>query len=119
MAGNPVILIPGVGFKVITAMTLCAGTMFLVWLGEQVSERGIGNGISIIIFGSIVAGLPSAIAGTLELARTGSLSGGIVLVLFMLTERLHILQQFYDRHLTTEDQEYLHRQQLLLETEVS
>lgn len=82
VAGSPVILIPGVGFKIVTAATLCAGTMFLVWLGEQVSERGLGNGISLIIFASIVAGLPSAVAGTLELARTGALSGGIVLVLF-------------------------------------
>lgn len=83
VAGNPVILIPGLGFKIVTAATLCAGTMFLVWLGEQVTERGLGNGISIIIFASIVAGLPSAVAGTLELARTGALSGGIVLLLFV------------------------------------
>lgn len=83
VAGSPVILIPGLGFKIITATTLCAGTMFLVWLGEQVTERGLGNGISIIIFASIVAGLPSAVAGTLELARTGALSGGIVLLLFV------------------------------------
>jgi preprotein translocase subunit SecY len=83
VAGNPVILIPGLGFKIVTAATLCAGTMFLVWLGEQVTERGLGNGISVIIFASIVAGLPSAVAGTLELARTGALSGGIVLLLFV------------------------------------
>ena len=83
VAGAPVILIPGLGFKIVTAATLCAGTMFLVWLGEQVSERGLGNGISLIIFASIVAGLPSAVAGTLELARTGALSGGIVLLLFV------------------------------------
>ncbi|WP_424947827.1 preprotein translocase subunit SecY [Candidatus Spongiihabitans sp.] len=83
VAGSPVILIPGVGFKIVTAATLCAGTMFLVWLGEQITERGIGNGISLIIFASIVSGLPSAVAGTLELARTGALSGGIVLILFI------------------------------------
>ncbi len=83
VAGSPVILIPGLGFKIITAATLTAGTMFLVWLGEQVSERGIGNGISLIIFASIVAGLPSAVAGTLELARTGALSGGFVILLFL------------------------------------
>lgn len=83
VAGSPVILIPGLGFKIITATTLCAGTMFLVWLGEQVTERGLGNGISLIIFASIVAGLPSAVAGTLELARTGALSGSIVLLLFV------------------------------------
>ncbi len=83
VAGSPVILIPGIGFKIVAAATLCAGTMFLVWLGEQVSERGLGNGISLIIFASIVAGLPSAVAGTLELARTGALSGGLVLMLFI------------------------------------
>lgn len=83
VAGSPVILIPGIGFKIVAASTLCAGTMFLVWLGEQISERGLGNGISLIIFASIVAGLPSAIAGTLELARTGALSGGLVLMLFI------------------------------------
>ena len=83
VGGSPVILIPGLGFKIVTAATLTAGTMFLVWLGEQVTERGIGNGISLIIFASIVAGLPSAVAGTLELARTGALSGGFVILLFL------------------------------------
>ena len=83
VAGSPVILIPGIGFKIITATTLVAGTMFLVWLGEQITERGIGNGISLIIFGSIVAGLPSAVAGTLELARTGTFSPLGVLALFV------------------------------------
>jgi len=83
ISGSPIILIPGLGFKVVTAVTLCSGTMFLVWLGEQITERGIGNGISLIIFASIVSVLPSAIAGTLELARTGALSGGIVLILFV------------------------------------
>ncbi len=83
VSGSPVILIPGLGFKIVTAATLCSGTMFLVWLGEQITERGIGNGISLIIFASIVSGLPSAVAGTLELARTGALSGGIVLILFV------------------------------------
>ena len=81
--GAPVILIPGLGFKIITAGTLVAGTMFLIWLGEQITERGIGNGISLIIFGSIVAGLPSAVAGTLELARTGAFTPLGVLALFV------------------------------------
>jgi len=83
VAGSPVILIPGIGFKITTAATLVAGTMFLVWLGEQITERGIGNGISLIIFASIVAGLPSAVAGTLELARTGAFSPLGVLALFV------------------------------------
>ena len=82
-AGGPVVLIPGIGFKITTVVTLVTGTMFLVWLGEQISERGIGNGISLIIFGSIVAGLPSAVAGTLELARTGTFSPIGVLALFI------------------------------------
>lgn len=81
--GGPVVLIPGIGFKITTVATLVTGTMFLVWLGEQISERGIGNGISLIIFGSIVAGLPSAVAGTLELARTGTFTPIGVLALFI------------------------------------
>ena len=64
---------PGILFRITTVSTLVAGTMFLMWLGEQITERGIGNGISLIIFAGIVAGLPRAIGGTLELVRTGSL----------------------------------------------
>jgi preprotein translocase subunit SecY len=74
---------PGPSFVFIGTLTLVAGTLFLMWLGEQVTERGIGNGISLIIFSGIVAGLPSAIVGTLELARTGSLSSALVLLLFV------------------------------------
>ena len=76
-----VVLTPGMGFRVTAVITLVTGTMFLMWLGEQVSERGIGNGISIIIFAGIVAGLPAALGGTIELSRTGELS---VLLLFLL-----------------------------------
>lgn len=68
-----VVLEAGIAFRVTAAMSLVTGTMFLMWLGEQVTERGIGNGISILIFTGIVAGLPAAIGGTLELARTGQL----------------------------------------------
>jgi preprotein translocase subunit SecY len=67
------VLAPGVPFRMITAVTLVTGTMFLMWLGEQITERGLGNGISIIIFAGIAAGLPQAIAGTLELVRTGAM----------------------------------------------
>ena len=81
--GAPVVLAGPITFKVVAALTLTGGTMFLVWLGEQISERGIGNGISLIIFASIVAGLPSAVAGTLELARTGAFSPLGVLALFI------------------------------------
>ncbi len=77
------VLDPGFGFRLITVVTLTAGTMFLMWLGEQITERGLGNGISIIIFAGIVAGLPSAIGGTLELTRTGAFSIPLVLMLFV------------------------------------
>lgn len=83
-AGMSLVIDPGVGFRIICVTTLVTGTLFLMWLGEQVTERGIGNGISIIIFAGIVAGLPSAIGGTLELARTGELNFLMVLVLFAL-----------------------------------
>lgn len=64
---------PGFVFRLVTVSTLLTGTMFLMWLGEQITERGIGNGISVIIFAGIVAGLPSAIGGLLELVRTGAM----------------------------------------------
>jgi preprotein translocase subunit SecY len=73
---------PGMAFRLTAVITLVSGTMFLMWLGEQITERGIGNGISIIIFAGIVAGLPSAITSTLELTRTGAFS--IPLVMFLL-----------------------------------
>lgn len=64
---------PGMLFRLTTVITLVTGTMFLMWLGEQITERGLGNGISIIIFGGIAAGLPNAIGGLFELVRTGSI----------------------------------------------
>src|SRR4026209_2648445 len=67
------VLEPGLAFRFTTVVTLVTGTMFLMWLGEQITERGIGNGISIIIFAGIAAGLPNAIAGLLELVRTGAM----------------------------------------------
>jgi preprotein translocase subunit SecY len=81
--GSAVVLTPGLGFKITTVVTLVTGTMFLMWLGEQMTERGVGNGISLIIFAGIVAGLPAAVAGTLELARTGTFSPLFVLLLFV------------------------------------
>jgi preprotein translocase subunit SecY len=83
--GVPVVMDPGFGFRLIAVTTLVTGTMFLMWLGEQITERGIGNGISMIIFAGIVAGLPAAVAGTLELARTGELNTLMVIVLFLLS----------------------------------
>jgi preprotein translocase subunit SecY len=72
---------PGLFFTFTTVVTLVGGTMFLMWLGEQMSERGIGQGISLLIFAGIVAGLPGALAGTLELGRTGALSPVIIVLL--------------------------------------
>ncbi len=79
------VLDPGFMFRITTVTTLTAGTMFLMWLGEQITERGIGNGISIIIFAGIVAGLPQAIGGMLELTRTGAFSIPLLLILFILS----------------------------------
>jgi len=75
---------PGVAFRLTAMITLVTGTMFLMWLGEQITERGVGNGISLIIFAGIAAGFPQAVAGTLELARTGAFSVPVVLVIFAL-----------------------------------
>ena len=75
------VLDPGLMFRVTTVTTLVTGTMFLMWLGEQITERGLGNGISLIIFAGIAAGLPSAIAGTLELVRTGAMHPLIALLI--------------------------------------
>ncbi|CAD6877962.1 Protein translocase subunit SecY [Methylomonas albis] len=83
--GLAVVIQPGMSFILITTITLVTGTIFLMWLGEQVTERGIGNGISLIIFAGIVSGLPSAIGGTLELARTGEMNGAFIVVLFALS----------------------------------
>jgi preprotein translocase subunit SecY len=76
------VISPGMGFRMTAVISLVAGTMFLMWLGEQITERGLGNGISILIFAGIVAGLPSAMAGLFELVRTGSMS--IIACLFIL-----------------------------------
>ena len=82
VAGQQAVIDPGWDFRFIAIVTLVSGTVFLMWVGEQVTERGIGNGISMIIFAGIVAGLPSAIGGTLELARTGEYTAFTVLGLF-------------------------------------
>ena len=81
--GQALVYDPGLMFRFTSVITLVSGAMFLMWLGEQITERGIGNGISIIIFAGIVAGLPSAIGGTLELARTGAFSIPLVIFLFV------------------------------------
>lgn len=83
-SSTTLVLDPGITFLLIAVTTLVTGTMFLVWLGEQITERGIGNGISIIIFAGIVAGLPSAIGNTIDLARNGELQGFTVILIFLL-----------------------------------
>src|SRR5262244_3742101 len=75
---------PGFFFRLTTVITLTGGTIFLMWLGEQITARGVGNGISLIIFSGIVAELPRAIAGTLELGRQGALSTGLILVVMLM-----------------------------------
>lgn len=95
--GLSVVLSPGIGFIVITTVTLVTGTVFLMWLGEQVTERGIGNGISLIIFAGIVSGLPKAIGGTLELARTGEMNGAFIILLFLLSISVTALVVFVER----------------------
>jgi len=77
------VISPGMGFRMTAVVSLVAGTMFLMWLGEQITERGLGNGISILIFAGIVAGLPNAIGGLFELVRTGSMS--IIASLFIIS----------------------------------
>ncbi len=95
--GLSVVLVPGISFIAITTITLLTGTVFLMWLGEQVTERGIGNGISLIIFAGIVSGLPKAIGGTLELASTGEMNGGFIILLFLLSISVTALVVFVER----------------------
>ena len=85
IGATPIVVVPGLAFRITASLTLVTGTMFLMWLGEQITERGIGNGISMVIFSGIVVGFPRAVAGTLELARTGELHVLSVLFLLVLT----------------------------------
>ncbi len=88
---------PGVFFLMSTTITLAGGTMFLMWLGEQITSRGIGNGISLIILSGIVAQLPSAIAGTLELGRQGALSTGLILAVIVMAVAVIAFIVFVER----------------------
>ncbi|MDP6031434.1 MAG: preprotein translocase subunit SecY [Alphaproteobacteria bacterium] len=83
-ASGSAVLESGYFFRLTTVITLVGGTIFLMWLGEQITQRGIGNGISLIIFAGIVANLPTALASTLELGRTGAISTLLILVLIVL-----------------------------------
>lgn len=88
---------PGFTFRVTAVVSLVAGTMFLMWLGEQITERGLGNGISILIFASIAAGLPSAIGGLLELVRTGAMSILVSLLIIVLVVLVTYFVVFVER----------------------
>jgi preprotein translocase subunit SecY len=81
-AGVPIVMSPGPGFLFTAVVSLTAGTMFVMWLGEQITERGVGNGISLIIFAGIVAGLPSAVVSTLELVRTQEINALLAILVF-------------------------------------
>ncbi len=102
---------PGVMFKFTTVVTLVTGTMFLMWLGEQITERGIGNGISLIIFAGIIAGLPSAIGGTMELGRTGEMAYALILILFVLVLAVTAFVVFVERGQRRITVNYAKRQQ--------
>ena len=96
-AGVPIVISPGPGFLFTAVVSLTAGTMFLMWLGEQITERGVGNGISLIIFAGIVAGLPSAVIGTLELTRNGELGPFSVITVFVLVLLITAFVVFVER----------------------
>ncbi|AOV17581.1 preprotein translocase subunit SecY [Acidihalobacter aeolianus] len=95
--GMSVAIHPGLGFILTATITLVTGTMFLMWLGEQITERGLGNGISMIIFAGIVAGLPQAVGGTLELASTGELSSATIILLAVLAVVVTAFVVFVER----------------------
>lgn len=109
--GTGVVISPGLSFVFTAAVTLITGTIFLMWLGEQVTERGIGNGISLIIFAGIVAGLPSALGGTLELASTGEMSPLTVIVLLALAMAVTAFVVFVERGQRRITVNYAKRQQ--------
>ena len=105
--GVNVVVDPGYMFRIVAVLTLVTGTMFLMWLGEQVTERGIGNGISLIIF----AGMPAALGGTLELARTGQLSTILVILLLLIAVAVTAFVVFVERGQRRITVNYAQRQQ--------
>ncbi|MCL7750796.1 preprotein translocase subunit SecY [Guyparkeria hydrothermalis] len=111
VGGSPLVFAPGIGFVFIATLTLVSGTMLLVWLGEQITERGVGNGISLIIFAGIVAGLPSAIGGTAELVRTGELHVFTMLILGVLILAVTAFVVFVERGQRRITVNYARRQQ--------
>lgn len=109
--GAALVVTQGFGFVFTAAVSLVTGTMFLMWLGEQITERGIGNGISLIIFAGIVAGLPAAVGGTLELVRTGEMNAMAVLALFALALLVTAFVVFVERGQRRITVNYARRQQ--------
>jgi len=105
------VIAPGFSFLFTAVVTLVTGTIFLMWLGEQMTERGIGNGISMIIMASIIAGLPSAIGGTLELVNTGEMNPAIALILLLLVIAVTAFVVFMERGQRRIPVNYARRQQ--------
>jgi preprotein translocase subunit SecY len=106
-----VVIAPGPQFVFVATVTLVAGTMFLMWLGEQITERGLGNGISMIILSGIVAGLPAAIGGTLEIVRTGEMNPAFALILFGMVVAVTAFVVFIERGQRRIQVNYAKRQQ--------
>ena len=109
--GSALVVHAGLGFVFTATVSLVTGTMFLMWLGEQITERGIGNGISMIIFSGIVAGLPAALGGTLELARTGEMNSLAVLALLAMAIAVTAFVVFVERGQRRITVNYARRQQ--------
>ena len=91
------VLDPGMSFRITTTIALVAGTTFLMWLGEQITLRGVGNGISLIIFSGIVAEIPRALASTFELGRTGALTPTLIIIMFILVILTVLFIVFFER----------------------
>ena len=91
------VLDPGMAFRLTTTISLVAGTTFLMWLGEQITLRGVGNGISLIIFSGIVAEIPRALASTFELGRTGALSATLIIIIFLMVIFTVLFIVFFER----------------------
>jgi preprotein translocase subunit SecY len=106
-----VVINPGVQFVFLATVTLTSGTMFLMWLGEQITERGLGNGISMIILAGIVAGLPAAIGGTLELVRNGEINPALALILVLMVAAVTYFVVYVERGQRRIPVNYAKRQQ--------
>jgi preprotein translocase subunit SecY len=106
-----VVINPGIQFVFLATATLTAGTMFLMWLGEQITERGLGNGISMIILAGIVAGLPAAVGGTLELVRNGEINPALALILVVMVFAVTWFVVFVERGQRRIPVNYAKRQQ--------